>query len=796
MMTGLKFVLRGIKTNRLCAAIGILGLGLGLACTIVIVKYAWQEYTTNRFHANYDRLYYCVSRSSAISRPVLSEILNWSKKITDYPEVEAAAGLKLHREVKIEYDRQVFTVNIAAVDTTIDQLFSFSMRTGHLPSLLSDPSNMIVTEHFARKVFGGADPLGKEITYQGLLYNIAGVMKDWPVNSSFDFDVMIPERSGFHLMGAGFLLLKKGARIEEVNARLSKEVFYGGQKFEYEYRAFRDVYFNKEVDLDVIKNWRIGDQNSLFILGLVGGIILVISLFNYVNIYNVSLLGRGKELGVKKVFGSDRWMLWLGFWLENMVMVFVAVCIAAGLVGISATWIEQTLNVPVRLNPGFDILLFIGILLFLPILISIWPYVKCSRMTPVMAIRNTVSGVKGAGSRRIMLFAQYIMTIVMLIVSLYFIHQLNFMLNRDLGIRQENIVRTTLVGWKEMYVDWNAPEGGGEIIKKRKNIQEEYEKGAEYIENELRNSTCVQEACEGDFPFHIFMHPWKNLASGRDYETCAILGVTPGFEKLYGLQILEGRFFDAEKDQDREAKVVINEAAMKWLEMKSIDDLWLANNYWGAEKKPWKVIGVVKDFHYEHMTRPIQPLVMIYFKAIHGDIPYMMRLVEGREKEALAYLQQLHDKVSPGNTFSYRFLDDEIREMYNKDRKLVQLVTLFTCLAVFISSMGLFGFIVFDTRRKYKEIGIRKVNGASTGEVVWGLMRQFLVMIGVAFLIACPLAWCIIVKYTEDFAERAPISWWIFGAAALLTVLVALLTMLRQSYKAALDNPVEALKGE
>lgn len=791
---GLKYAWKSLRANKLCSAIGVIGLGLGLACTIVIVKYVHQEYTTDRFHENIDRLYYCVSRSSVVDQPEMSTIINWNKEITDYPEVERSTEVQFYPQSELTLEKQAFKANLMATDTSFAEIFTSRMISGDLRTLLSDPAAMIVTKRFAEKIMGLEKLLGKEVQFQGLSYKIGGIIEDFPENSSFSFDVIVSARQSFSVMGIDFILLKDKSSIQDVNRKLLKEEFRGIQKFEYAYEPFKELYFNPVVGRRTLHSDKAGDSRSLLILMLIGGVILAISIFNYVNIYQVALLKRNKELGVKRVFGIMNKNLFAGFWCENLLMVALATFAAGLLIVLASGFISSGIGVPVYLDGLFDGLLLGGILVVLPLVASLWPYFKYRRVRPALAIKKS-SGRGSSGVRRGLLAVQYVMTTVMIIVSLYFMQQLDFMLNREIGLNHGNIAHVVFFTEKKIAIDWLDPEDVEAKREQRNLIREEHKRNVQYLENELANNPCIQSFCVGKSPLASYLLPWKLKGGNRDYQSYASLSVTPGFAGLYGLKIKEGRFFDPEKDKDREYKVVINEAARKCWNIGDIEDAWLANNVWGDEAKPWKVIGVVEDFHYEHLARGVQPLMMFYFDD-NEDIPYQIGLTRGKEQEALDFLQGVYRKLNPEGEFSYSFFDDNIRAQYDKDRRVVRIFSVFTFLAVFISSMGLFGFAFFDARQRYKEIGIRRVNGATIGEVVLLLTRQFFILVCICFLVACPIAWVAIARYMEQFSEKAPLSVWLFLGAALLTGFIAFLTLFWQSYKASVENPVNSLKSE
>lgn len=792
------YAIRALRTNRLCSVISVIGLGLGLACTIVITKYIHQEYTTDQFHRNYSRIYACFSQSSEISLPTLSDAGNWRKSILDYPEVESTVEMELHEQKDLTWDKHIYKTDVLATDTNLSRVFDFSMLSGDMVKLLSDPGNMIVTEQFAQKVFGRKFPIGEDVEYFGFPYKIAGVIEDCPVNSSFTFDVIVPIRPDFSKMGARFIVLKKGCDIKTVNEKLAEEKFGGVQKFTYHYKPFAGLYFNPAIDCRVIPTIRQGNEKTLAVLIIISVIILVISVFNYVNMYHVALLKRYKELGVKKVYGVSGRILFAGFWMENFVMVGVATLLALVLVLVSGGMMEAWVGVPIRINAGFDLGLLVGIVVVLPFLTSVWPYARCCRVKPVLSMKSSPEERNFFSVRRILLVGQYVMTTVLIIVSFYFMKQLDFMLHRDIGLKKENIIHTVL--FSESIRPISLPRGASredweKAREKVEEMQKVRDQKVQFVENELQNNPAIQFFCAGESPLKNFQYPWKYTKQSQDYRSCSSLSVTPGFEQLYGLKIKEGRFFDRLMDEDREDKVVINEAARKFFGIESLDDAYLANNYWGQERKPWKVIGVVEDFYFEHLSKSVQPLVMFFFDD-KEEVPYKMHITKGKEQEVIAFLGQLYKKINPDGDFVWHFFEEELEAQYAEDEKIIRIFSIFSILAVFISSMGLFGFAVFDTRQRYREIGIRKVNGAATEHVVMLLTGRFFILVAVAFVIACPIAFIAIKEYMKNFAEQAALSWWLFAGVALMIGILVFITLFWQSYKAATTNPVEVLKNE
>lgn len=788
MISQLNYSLKALKAGRLYSVISITGLALGLVCMLVIAKYVYQEYTTDYSHRNYDRIYVCASKDSPVSKPRLSK--DWrhktSRSLSEFdhcPEVEAYTSLQMYDRADFTYNNKIYYGTLLTADSNFYKVFDFPMITGDLKTILTRPDHIVLTESMAERVCRQKNPVGEQVAYQGSMYTVAGIFKNPSVNSSFSFDALILPQMG--RMPVQFIVLKEGMTIDAINRT---SVGQNDDRVTYEYIPFRTLYFNDGLNKDLLPTLRTGNLHTLTILLIVGIVILVISLFNYVNIYNVMLLKRGRELGVKKVYGADGSDLWRTFISENFIITFTVTALAVVLIYCLSGWMETKIGITMMLNLRFDGCLLAGILILLPLCISLPPFFRYRAIHPVMAIRKEYSGRDVSISRRVLLALQYIMTTAMIVVSLYFMKQLNFMLDREIGLKQENIIHVNFFSWLDNDVLRADTEKWREYITSHmSNIQ--------YVENELENNPFLKYWCNGESPLKASFLPWKYMKGTADYTSCFSLMVTPGFDSLYGLEVKEGRFFDYEKDQDRQHKVVLNETAKKFFGITSLEDTFLANNYWGQEKKPWQVIGVVKDFRFKHLSKAIEPLVFLFFDD-KEEVPYMMHITKGKEKESLVFLETLYRKVNPNSDFSYRFFADEIKAQYDADKKLVKIFSFFTLIAVFISSIGLFGFSVFDVQQRYKEIGIRRVNGAEIREIILLLTLRFLVLVGVSFLIACPLAFFAIKKYMEYFSECTPLSWWLFGVAALFSGLIAFVTLFWQSYRAATANPVESIKSE
>jgi putative ABC transport system permease protein len=355
------------------------------------------------------------------------------------------------------------------------------------------------------------------------------------------------------------------------------------------------------------------------------------------------------------------------------------------------------------------------------------------------------------------------------------------MLNKDLGFDSENVIRVKMFQ--------RLPFTGG--MDERKKRKEKQQKNYQYTLNELASNPAIATFAQGESPLSPYAMPWKLKGVENDYESQNVLTVQPGYVQLLGLKISEGRFFDELKDKSRENKIVINEAAKKYWGIEDIQKAVVLNRYWG-DSVGYEILGVVKDFNYEHLAVKPQPLFMVYFEDIDND--FLIKFTNSSVQTGLQSVAKLFKEVNPGEDFIYSFLSDDITALYQKEKRLSLIYFIFTIVALQITAIGIFVIALYDTQRRIKEIGIRKINGARVIEIMVMLNKDFVKLVLIAFVIACPVAWYSMHKWLQNFAYKTTLNWWIFAAAGVAALTIAILTVSLQSFKAATRNPVEALK--
>ncbi len=792
---------RNIISARPHSLLNILGLTLGLSCSLFLFKYSQFEWNTDRFHEGIDDIYFATIRATPMSQPeYITPSLFFNVDYSLFPEVVNHAQIILYAGEQIEHEGEEIKAKVLVADSTFFQIFDFPFKSGEAESILQDPQNLLLKPAVARKLFGDDDPVGKEIHFKGEKFVVAGLLDEWPENSSLDFEVIVPYHSKLHWgrLGLECIRVRPGASIEHLNTELELSARDHPQFPESNlgYVPFSGLYFNTSIISDQIL--RTGNLRNVYILLLATFLILGISLFNYVNIFLAILIRRSKDLGVKKVFGAARREIGLEIVLENMLSSTFAVWLSGILILYLTPWLQRFSGRPIALSfpedLGYALILIAG----LTILLSIYPILRILLITSVALLQGRFSGFKNSVFRKWVIGIQFGASIVLLIASLSFHRQINFMLNKDLGIESDQIIKANF-NFQRPFNTLTPPEEESEEAlqeyeQQRDEVRAKVKSSITHIIDAIKANPQLGDLSFGNTPLETWEGPWKNLEGG-EYQTTNGFAVTPNFRSLFGLEVLEGRFFDPQQDQSREQTVVINESAKRFFGFNDLEGARVANSYWGAEEKPFNVIGVVKDFHYQHLSHPVSPLVMFYHDD-RDDDHYMMRILKGKDQEALSFLSGLYEEVNPDNEFDFTYFDEEIQEMYQEDQRIASIYSLFTIVGMIISTFGLFSISLFEVQQRTKEIGIRKVNGASTLQVMALLLRRFLKVIGLAFLIACPIAWWGIHRYLENFAYRAPENGMIYLLAGLIALLIAMITLIGQTYQTASANPVESLRYE
>jgi putative ABC transport system permease protein len=746
----------------------------------------------NKFHHREKDIYMAIIKATPESQwEAVENSVFFNFNFKDYPELENLVSVKKYQEGEIKFisNNVSFSSEGIVADSSFFKVFDFKLKIGNRNTVLSDPDAVLLTDQLARKMFGNENPIGKTvkiITAQTKTVTVKGIIEPLPSNSSLTFDFILPNNStDYDRTGADFLLVRPGFNKDSFIRKI-ENIGHKHSQFTASIAsiiALSDIYFSgNESGFHEIFS-RFGDPKSLFVLYIIIGILLAISALNFSNLQIININTSLKNIGIKKIAGARGLHLFYQKLTEIVLLVFAsAVLITVAYIAILPHFNEVT---GVKLAPGLFNIFFVNFLtlIILIVLAMVYPTFLLWRMPIALSLKNQLVPTNKLFAKKAIISLQFSLSVFLLIASIVVARQLHLMLGKDLGFSSKNVINTKI--FQRLPYRGNAEE----LKKQHENQQKNYQ----YLKNELESNPAIEIYAQGESPLNPYPMPWKLNGENKDYTTQNILAVYPSSQKLFGLELTEGRFFDAAKDKSREPKVVINEAAKKFWGIKDLAQDRLQNEYW-LNDKGYEILGVVKDFNYQHLSVTPQPLVMVYFDDI--DANFLIKFKEGNTQRGIKFVEHLFSAINPGEPFNYTFISDEISNLYQKEKRLSKIYIFFTLIALLISANGLFTIALYDTARRTKEIGVRKINGANISEIVTLLNRDFVKWVILAFVIATPLAYFAMDKWLESFAYKTPLSWWIFALSGLLALGIALLTVSWQSWKAATRNPVEALRYE
>lgn len=791
----IQLAIRTLLRFRLYTLINILGLALSLACVIVICRYIDREVNTDHFVKDSDRVCYTALDRISNRKPFISGGFDVSdvSDPTNNPAVAIKSSfIPLDDDNLIKYNNKSFRANVLATDTNYLKIMTYPvLQAAHYP-LLAKPDEAVITRPFAEKLFGKKDPIGQVLVHADHFnVTITGVLDEPDTQVSYPFDLLLSDRLQKDWSRINMLLVKlhPGTTISSLNKEFDyyTQADSWGSKMRIQLYPVEQFYFDRQIDC-FYSNCQKGDFTHVIIFSVVAILLLIIGIFNFINIYTVLMLKRSREFGMKKVFGANVKQVALQLYLENLFMTSFALFFAWILIELASGIVQTMLAVPIVTNIRFSIKLTVTILLLLPLLASVYPFIRFNFTKPITSLQTVGRGGNPTLSRTLFLSVQYIITIILIVVSLFFVKQLHFMLDADLGYRTEHILKTQLMNMPAYRDD---------------EVYEKYLKNSLIVKERLADDPLFNEHTFSDSPVSIsdFKVPMRTHGH-EEYQNVTIMSSTEDFFKLFDIQLKEGRLWNDSIDSDLNFNVIINETAQKLLNLTDLStaEIQPERHFVFSEgmdfaKVPfYKVVGVVKDFNTGHLSKAVPPIIF-YFSPGSPMDNLFVHIPNGREQDVISSLQQIYEDLN-GTGFSYSFLTDELRKLYNKDRQISTIYSIFACIAILISSLGLFSLSLFDVQQRYREIAIRKVNGATTSVIMKMLLRKYYKLLTIAFCISVPIAWLALHRYLEGFAHKAPISWWLFVIALLITGGISLATLIWQIQKAARTNPADAIKSE
>lgn len=792
-MNTLKYALRYLLRAKSYTIINLLGLALGLACCIILLRYIHRELTVDS---------HCIDREQVYGAVVDMEGNHFVSSITELQRdsilIDPACIERKAKVIALEKDyvasaHSRFPARVIVTDSVYFQLFRYPVVAGTLT--LADPASALLSEAFARKLFGNESPIGKVLHYSnGKDVVVKGVLGE-PINkTSMQFDVVLSSARSdeWERMAMEFYTFTPGTDRNQLNRNGSIPRPVNPERYEEDPRAYTysfvpidQLYWDEEVHREEPAMFLWGSRSYLTILASVCALLLLTGILNFINIYMVVMLRRGKEYGLKKVFGARGKTLYAQILTENLLLTAAALILAWLIVELTAGAVEKLFAFPFRYT-AFDWQLSLAILVLLPLVTSIYPFFKYNYLPPITSIRSIGWGNRSVRARMAFLLVQYVLTFLLVVLSLYSNNLLNVLLHTEPGFRTKNIILAHLIYESKDFASYTEES---EKQRQQRAIQ---------IDNAL--SSCPDiEKWDASFT-HILMSDYgTNYLNNRDEKKyLTVRYVDPRFFDLYGIKLVEGSLPKLDTN-DFWGVIVANRAAMKALNYTSLQGAGLIEENKKRQNAAGKlkpIVAVVDDYYAGHLAAGAKPMIFqVSPRGLSGDL-YQIACAPGKVKAVLDFLRKLELETYGSEDFEYSLLEDNIQALYVKDRQIANISSLFAGIAIVISCLGLFGVSLFDIRQRYREIAIRKVNGAQPKDLYSLLFRKYLLVLACAFLLAVPLAYCVIKEYSADFAVKAPIGIGIFLIGLAVVITISLGTLLWQIRKAARINPADVIKIE
>ncbi|MBN8575872.1 MAG: ABC transporter permease [Cytophagales bacterium] len=782
---------RSLMRNKGFSAINIVGLAVGLATFSLISFYVYHELSFDRYHVNADRIFRITenlrtenellfqSTSSPPMGPTMAK---------DFPEVESYVRVQNWNLLAERNGKSFYEPNSYIADSTIFDIFSFSLISGDKRTALREPFSIVLTETMARKYFGDEDPVGQQIKMDYDMYQITGVMQDVPENSHFRFDNLISWTTwsrnnkraeegawfwnGFHT----YLLLHDAQSADAVHSKMpdfiSRNVEKGGMYYEdLPLQSLTEIYMAPP------RSWENGTRgsiNNVYILSIIAVFILLIACFNYINLATARASRRLKEVGLRKSLGALRRMLVAQFLGESIIVAFIAGILAALIIWIALPYfrilVESELTLSLLPSLWLVAGLALGLILFIGILAGAYPAFIISGFQPLQIFRPALNKIYSHQNfRRVLVSVQFMISIMLVAGTLLVYDQLNEVRTHDLGFNKNAIlvVRTN----------------GDTVIVRHLDAVKEQLKIVPGVQAVTGSAFVPGSGITNNYT-EIEMQDGKFSPTNINYNF-----VDHDFLTVYGIKLIAGRDFSKDTKADDTTAYIINETGAR-------DFGWTPEQALGKRIKRAqgaRIVGVVQDFNYKSLHTNVEPLML---RLVRSAGRLSIKLDAQNIPATLIDLEKKWNQIAPHIPFDYSFLDVTYDQQYKADQQLGKVAGVFTTLAIFIGCLGLLGLTSFAVERRTKEIGIRKVLGASVSSVIVLIVREFVIMIVIALIVATPLTWYLIAQWEQNFTLQAVINPVQFLVAGVSVLTFSWLTISFLSFRAATANPTKALRTE
>lgn len=796
----IKIALRNIQRQKGYAFINIAGLALGMACCILILLWVQNELSYDRYHENAERIYRVTRLWTNANGVVNLHLGHVAPPIgplleNDFSEIKQAVRMISVGGILLGWGNRHFEEDrFFFAEEEIFDVFTFVMIQGDPQTALQDPFTIVITDEMAEKYFGTEDAIGKTLSFersgQKADFKITSIMHKMPDNSHFHADFLASFRTFEMVVGeealqswvsndyATYLLMEEGYNILHLEDQLDDFIerhYAKGRTLRTRLvlQRLTDIHLHSHLDSEIEAN---GDVANVIVFSAIAFFVLLIACINFMNLATARSTNRAKEVGMRKVVGAQRIHVIRQFLGESMLMAMAALILAVLLVLLLLPWFNHFIMKELSFNLLQNrIMLFslLGITLFVGIVSGSYPAFLLSSFRPVRVLRGTLGmGRRGISFRTVLVVLQFSISIILIASVGIVSQQLRYIRDRKLGFDKELVV---------VLPSSPAITGQLEAVKDRL----------------LQHPDIVSVSAAKRVPSGRLLDDAGARVIGGDKEgpiefRIALLRVDPDYIPTFGIEMAAGRNFSKHMSTDSREAFILNETAVRRIGWSSTQEA--IDQEFGYGERRGRIIGVVKDFHFESMHQQIAPIVLLI--SSHSLNQISIRIRPDDIPGTLTFLKERWQEYRPDYPFSYYFIDERFDQLYQSEEKLHQIFGVFAFLAIFVACLGLFGLASFTSEQRTKEIGIRKALGASVPRVVTLLVVTFLKWVLVANIIALPLTWIIMNRWLQNFAYRAGLSLWIFIQSAVLALMVAVLTVSYQAVKGALANPVASLRYE
>ncbi|GAB3953705.1 ABC transporter permease [Spirosoma harenae] len=795
----LRFAIRNLLKTKIFGLLNVTGLAVGMVAAVFILLWVQNELSFDSYHQKANRTHAIITHNQVNKE----ETWHWSTtplpladQARKLPDIEQVTQIirPFWPDLTIKIGGQLARIEKAAcVDENWFSVFDYSLVDGSLTDFNRNVRSIALTESKADQLFGSAKAVGQLIRIDTLDYVVRAVVKDNPVNSSFQYDCLIPlaahlanpeavknDNNWNNFNYETFVVLRPDADVEKAEQKIT-QIIRQDKKDEKTGKPDTSITLELEplsdMHFDTISRYGAdaeqGDRRTVYIFLAMGLAILLMACINYVNLTTARASVRAKEVGVKKLIGAGYSQLFGQFMLESILMCLAALCIALSLIysllPIFNTLTSKTFSLQFT-SPSLWLVLG-GTTLLAIVLTGIYPALLLSSFQPVRAIRGfNVMGSTNSIFRKSLVVVQFTISIIFLIATLVVYQQIRFIRNTKLGYDRDHIVALT--------IPWRVQPKVDPTVMKERLLKQ----------SSILDATIASQNIVEITSSHSGSLDWDGRPA--DFQpTVGQISVEPSYQKLFNLKMIQGRWFELNNTADEE-NVVLNETAVRKFNLRKP----VVGQRFHFQGRKGIVLGVVKDFHFKSLHEKIDPLVIFNQPGWRSGL--YVKVAPGKEAEALKAIQTVWTDLIPSRPLQYKFLDETFDRLYKTEARTATLFNAFALVAALISCLGLFGLATFTAELRVKEIGIRKVLGASVVSLMALLSKDFMKLIVVAMIIAIPVGYYCMNLWLLEYAYKIDMAWWLFALAGLLAIGIALLTISFQSAKAALTNPVKSLRSE